>query len=415
MARRSLEDILAGSELDHILQQSKPGCELVHYDIQPAAQGLIGFLGDHLKVTLRVKRNETLEKIQLFIKTVPMYNKPKADFITENCFYEKEALIYKIIDEMDETDGNDSWSPKSLIHNDRVLAMLDLSVDGYKSLPVLEYFDRNHVLVTASAIARFHAAYANYVTKKSTELLDYNILDDYQLVATESVFKRCPVLYAAAKLTSTFIKEFLKVSDVYPNNLEEIVYDVFVKGSETLRERPDTLNVLLHRDLWTNNIMFKYKEEVPTRAILVDYQCVRYGPPAFDLMIFLYLTTSTNFRDLYEKEVFNHYFSVFTHNLDEPTRKRLEKYNYNLEAFLSLCEEARLFALVEALTIFPFVLMDPKTAQVTFDDPTTFTDLIEGDRSAPVMALARRNIKYRKRQVEVCEEFIKQYVNLKNT
>ncbi|OWR52167.1 hypothetical protein KGM_205690 [Danaus plexippus plexippus] len=344
-----------------------------------------------------------------------MYNKPKADFIKENCFYKKEALIYKIIDEMDETDGNNRWSPKSLIHNDRVLAMLDLSVDGYKSLPVLEYFDRKHVLVGTSAIARFHAAYANYVTKKSTELLEYNIMDDYQLLTTESVFKKCPILYAAAKLSSTFIKEFLKVSDVYPNNLEETVYDVFVKGSESLRERPDTLNVLLHRDLWTNNIMFKYSGEVPIRAILVDYQCVRYGPPAFDLMIFLYLTTSRSFRDLYEKEVFNHYFTVFTNNLNEPTRKRLQKYNYDLEAFLNLCEEARQFALVEALTIFPFVLMDPNTAQVTFDDPTTFTDLIEGDRSAPVMALARRSIQYRKWQLEVCEEFVKQYVNLKDT
>ncbi|KAI5637284.1 ecdysteroid kinase domain-containing protein [Phthorimaea operculella] len=154
-----------------------------------------------------------------------------------------------------------------------------------------------------------------------------------------------------------------------------------------------------------NNILF-----APGRAVIVDYQCVRYGPPTFDLMMMLCLCTTREFRDKHEKEVFHHYYSVFTKSLDAPTTQRLKEIGYDEEEFLRWCERARMLSLFYAVGIFPYVLMDPKTAARTFDDPETFRKLTDEDRSEPVIQYARNCQPYLDRQVQSTEEFIERYL-----
>jgi Ser/Thr protein kinase RdoA (MazF antagonist) len=57
-------------------------------------------------------------------------------------------------------------------------------------------------------------------------------------------------------------------------------------------------NIICHRDLWLNNILFKYDTSgKPEEVALVDFQIYRYCPPALDLTMFMYVTTTREFRE----------------------------------------------------------------------------------------------------------------------
>ncbi|XP_045448156.1 uncharacterized protein LOC123656532 [Melitaea cinxia] len=408
----NIQDILNEKQLEHILSKvAKPGAKIVGYDLKSASAGLVGFLGDHLRLKLYVKE-DLIKEIHLFIKSLPMNNQPKADFITQNSFNKREALLYKIFEEIDdETCDSNPWRPKAYIYTDNILVMPDLGAEGYKSYPSSKYLDKNHVMVTATSIARFHAAFANYETKKTVlENKPYNFFDEYGHVMTEPVFYDTPWLRAAAKLTSNLLKEFSTNSKCYPSDLEERLVDLYIRACDDIKYYEGTLNVLIHKDLWFNNILFRYSGDVATNAVLIDFQCMRFAPPAFDMMLFLHLTTTRSFRERHESEVLRHYYTVFSESLDDDTKRRMVSLNYDLENFLAWCEKARLFGMLLAAAIFPYSLMDPVTAKKTFDDPETFTYLLEVDRSVPVIEHAKESNVYRIKQLELSEEIVEKYL-----
>ncbi|XP_034832023.1 uncharacterized protein [Maniola hyperantus] len=411
---KKTEDILTEKELHHIVKQTTNQIyEIIDYHIRLASEdGLKGFVGDHFKMTINVKENDCMRKIHLFIKTLPLVNRPKADFIVENQFFNREALMFNLLEEMQEMGGQNSWYTKAFIHNDNVLVMPDLCEQGYKTYPVQRYLDKDHIFATVSAVALFHAAFAKYESKKKSEDHGYNFMDKYGDTVLEPPMSFGDTLWvkSGAKLTNNFLREFSSKQDQYPADLEAKLCELYIKGSNTLKEYKDTLNVIVHKDLWANNILFKYNGDEVTNAVLLDFQCIRYGPPEFDVMSLLYLTTSRDFRDRYENVLLRHYYSEFTDNVDELTKQRMRDLSYDEDAFLIWCEKARKFGMVVAIMIFPYCLMDPDAAQKVFDDPDTYIECMAVDRSAPVISHAWENSQYRNRQLEVCEEFVERFV-----
>lgn len=289
--------------------------------------------------------------------------------------------------------------------------MPDLAAEGYILHPLLQTLDLHHVLLTVTSIARFHAAFANYETNKSIELnRPYDFYREFGHIIKEPTFGDTPWVRTAAKLTADLINAF---STKYSNipDLEEQLAKLFIKACESLDVAEGMLNVIVHKDLWINNILYKYEgaSGEPTNALLIDYQCVRYGPPTFDLTSFLYLTTTRKFREEYESQVFKHYFDIFSGALEDATRKRLDAMGYDEEMFLSWCEKSRMFGAFEAIGICPTVLMDAKSAEKVFDDPETYMKICEEDRSGPVIEYAKNHSVYRKRNLEVSEEFVERY------
>nr|XP_026486493.1 uncharacterized protein LOC113393695 [Vanessa tameamea] len=411
---KSLEELLSAKQLQHILDRlAKSGAQLVSYDLKSATEGIAGFLGDHLRLTLHVKE-DFVRKIHLFVKSIPMSNQPKAEFITQNQFNKREALMFKLFEEMEGMEGTEDpypWRPKAYIYSENILVMPDLCAEGYKSFPAKKYLDKNHVMVALTSIARFHAAFFNYITKKTANgKRSYHFLDDCSHIMTEPIFIDSPWLHTAAKLTSKFLKELSINSKKYPDDLEGRLVEFYIKTCESLKVYEDTLNVIIHKDLWINNILFRYNGDLVTNAVLVDYQCTRFAPPAFDVMAFLYLTTSRKFRECYENEVLRHYYSVFFQSLDNNSKLRMESFKYNLDSFLDWCEKARMFGMVEAAAIFPYILMDPVKAQKTFDNPETYMEYMVEDRSGPVIEHARENDSYRNKQLELYEELVEKYI-----
>ncbi|CAG5045549.1 unnamed protein product [Parnassius apollo] len=407
-----VNDVFTKNQIHHILKRSLgvTTFQLIACDKRPAVIGMAGFLGDHFRVTLHVKANGFVEKIKLFVKCVPVCNAPKAEFINKNGYYKREMMAFKLFEEMHGAEGPNPWCAKAYLYNEGILVMPDLAVEGYRTFMNHEVLDLKHTLLTTASIARFNASFANYVTRRMLNDKSFDFNREYRNVLTEPTFCDSPWLRAAAKLTVNLLKAFSDKFDQYPRDLEPTLVKQFVYTCATLREYEGTLNVLLHKDLWVNNIMFKYNGDVPINALLIDFQCLRLGPPAFDLMVFLYLTTLRKFRERHEQEIFRHYFTIFSETVDDDTKNRLKELNYNFEVFVDWCERSRMFAILGAIGFFPYVLMDPKTAQKTFDDPDTYVKYCDEDRTEPVLAYCRESKVYMERQLEVNEEFVERYV-----
>lgn len=266
------------------------------------------------------------------------------------------------------------------------------------------------MLVTTASLARFHAAFTNYHSRRDRPGQPYSVLKDYGHIITESTFQPSLWLRASAKLTTNLLNTFSQKFTTEIPHLEEKLYEKFSEACSSLKEHENTLNVIIHKDLWANNIMFRYEKGLPANALLIDYQCIRYAPPAFDVMGLLYLTTSREFREVHEKKVLHYYYCVFFDSLDEASKRRLERLGYDRGEYLSWCERSRVMSMCLAIGILPYTLMDPLVAQKTFDDPDTFEDLLVEDRSEPVVAYAKQCAVYRDRQVELAEEFVERFI-----
>ncbi|XP_045773392.1 uncharacterized protein LOC123872851 [Maniola jurtina] len=407
--KKGVLDVLTEKQLHYIVaRMCEPGSQIISYDLKPACEeGLAGFLGEHFRMTLCVNESNFVRKIHLFVKIVPTRNKPKADFIEQNQFFKKEALVFQLLEHIQEVNCVKPWCTKAVIHNEKMLVMPDLSIHGYKTCSSQTYFDRNHVFVSATSLARFHAAFANYFTKRNQQKPDF--LEENGLII-EQEFSDSQWLLCAAKVTYNILIEFSSKAKHYPADLEEKLAQLYIQGYASLKNNGDTLNLVIHKDLWANNILFQYKNDVPINAVLIDFQLSTYAPPAFDLMSLLYLTTSNEFRDRYESEVLQTYYGVFSENLDDATKRRLQDLKYDFEGFLTWCKKARMFGMAQASATLPCVCMDPEVGKSTFDNPDTYMERLTENRFKPVVEHARENIQYRLKLLEVSEEFVGKYV-----
>lgn len=102
-----LEDILSEKQVHHVVKQAVGAdvWSLQEYEVRTAADGLAGFLGDHMRATLRVTVDGEEKNIHLFIKCIPMNNKPKAEFIENNGYFKRERYMFQVLEEIRDDNG----------------------------------------------------------------------------------------------------------------------------------------------------------------------------------------------------------------------------------------------------------------------------------------------------------------------
>lgn len=103
-------------------------------------------------------------------------------------------------------------------------------------------------------------------------------------------------------------------------NIEDTFYDRICATS--VRD-DNEFNVILHGDLWSNNIMFKYDDVTGDveDTVLVDFQICYYGPPALDVTYCLYTSSHNDVAELDWEMLVQHYY--------DELRATLTKLNYS--------------------------------------------------------------------------------------
>lgn len=104
--RSNLSDVFSEKQLSQIVKSSVgEGGKVIDGYVKPVADGIAGFLGDHFKVTLEVQVSGQVTCLHLFVKRLPVNNKPKAEFIDSQHFFRRERLIFELFEEFEDVGG----------------------------------------------------------------------------------------------------------------------------------------------------------------------------------------------------------------------------------------------------------------------------------------------------------------------
>lgn len=172
----------------------------------------------------------------------------------------------------------------------------------------------------------------------------------------------------------------------------ERIFDL-TRSSQTKR------NVVCHGDLWSSNLIFDQTDH----CRLVDFQMVRYLPPAHDLMLLLYYGADAEVRQKHEQRLIKHYYRIFTEALE---LNDFQGKVISFEELLQGVEELRLAALFTAVLFHPIVLMDTQTASKIMSDPVTNDAIFFGDRKSIVKEYMTKNPEYKKKIQDNVREFV---------
>jgi len=248
-----------------------------------------------------------MKKKKVLVKTMP---KTAARRNTFRCveFFRNEINFYsKIIPSFMEfqksTGANDLFVefPQCLAsycdgENDFIV-LEDINVYGYTAPNRQNYTDTDTCTLILQTLGRFHAVSLAFKDQKPEEF--------YKLVnCVEETYYREDLKNWYGDFLKIAINVALDaVEKCYPNSDYTLKTSKFL-SNKLFDEMISMINtkskfaVIGHGDCWRPNFLTKYDKSSikPEKAKIIDFQLARYGSPIFDIMFFIYNSTSQEQR-----------------------------------------------------------------------------------------------------------------------
>ncbi|XP_063891857.1 uncharacterized protein LOC110374784 [Helicoverpa armigera] len=382
-----------------------------NYSVQSASDKMLGFLAEYWKVRVLLSNRKVL---YFFIKAISRSNAAKANMVKELHLFDKEAYFYTEIKEKIEVPGLKPWAARLITALDDAMVFEDLSSIHYKLRNKFDRFDMAHTLQALKTLARFHASSIIYEEKKKEETPGgYTINDEYEqsldrggYTSTSDWFCQC--MYGALEA----IKSYSKYTEADINLIDSLWQGVWSTALSLSDFAPKQKNVICHRDLWNNNIMFHYTEAgenqpEPDDCILVDFQAIRYQPPAGDVMLLLCCNLDPTFREQNLRLFLDFYY--------EELGKILCNYNVNIASimsrddFLQSAEEQRQWGLILCACLIPQFWLDDDLTTEIFSDNAQFNEILSKNKGLFIKKMMESNVDYKQKVMEIFEEIADRY------
>ena len=234
--------------------------------------------------------------------------------------------------------------------------------------------DIAHVTATISTLAHFHGASWRWI---ETERLRTGLTNrkDFSLQEMQDLHNDTWFLGFCFKqifrLMRPMLRKFLenrKQSERLINRLDKFMKDkIFnIMKSMWTNMYSSKFDTILHGDLWTANILYKYNDMVePEKAIFVDFQQIDLGNPCRDIMSFIFTSTDSSFRANHMDSLLKHYFTIFRDYFCSSSRMSSCSY----EDFYGLYVENRKFEFSWALYMICIVLWPEVATGASVDIP----------------------------------------------
>ena len=230
---------------------------------------------------------------------------------------------------------------------------------GFVMFDKMRVLPLDHFLMTMTNLAHFHGRWLAYRWLGADGKLGEGAWSLDQFKGTLNTQKRPPKFIYNQLMNGTHktVKRILQLE-----GREEYLGKVDHFFKESVREQLDVMlgsvsspiDTLQHGDFWSNNIMFKYDDEGKVNdTILVDFQLINYGHPAYDVLYMLYISTDLDFRNAHIDQCLNTYWDVLVTYLDQFKPKGV---TYDRAAFDADIKEYKSIAFVMATTLLPNVL-----------------------------------------------------------
>ncbi|CAO1424018.1 unnamed protein product [Diamesa hyperborea] len=232
--------------------------------------------------------------------------------------------------------GDVKWCPECYFSRDDLMVFEDLKLEDYQILPMHYNLSMLHIHEALKSLAVFHATniiYEQTVLKPQGKTIG----DEFKtmLFETSYGYDNPWNMTGIRSLKTVALKKTKYGTDIKYKQLIEEHFINKVCNIFQLLENPqvNVPSVVCHRDLWKNNLMYKFAKtsdgnvdlNKPQHCILIDFQIARYLPITLDVIICI-LLPSRNY--LHENLSIKYYY--------EQLSIELQKHNINIEDLITL-------------------------------------------------------------------------------
>lgn len=311
-----MEPIISTEDCQNILNLEKKSEKLLSFFLQyqPKFNGLSSKIYE-LVIDCQY---ENAKKTKIYLAKTKNKSNIIYNVIKSARFFQKEKLyLSNLVPRFLYRGLDPHFAPKVFLFNDDLIVMENLMAQNYQQIFIENSFDLEHIRVALKTLAVFHSTGiiyeiclrnkngGKYDFLREHDLLNYDIysgknkyMNDYLECAKKSLCKLVPIVFGNKEIED-FVKK-LKKFDLTTNALK-ITHGI--------------KSTILHGDLKANNFLFKYHENKPTEAKLIDYQCLNYGPPTLDVLQLIFSNTRKHFRDEHMRDLLKFYHDTFTNLL----------------------------------------------------------------------------------------------------
>ncbi|XP_068633400.1 uncharacterized protein [Battus philenor] len=405
-------DLLNLSEIQTIVNQYEFS-KVVAWNIEDYSDKLVGYLGDHLRLRIRLNRDGIDKELKLFIKCMPRNNKWKAQYIEELTFFRKEyVMLSKLFKNFQDGEDTNRWRAKLLYIRQDLFVFEDVTEIGYVMPDYRLTMNYEQLSAVICTIAKFHAKSLIYEERKSKELnKTYRIWDEYSEYLTEPK-KSQSWRDTGAKAVIDFLKVFSKYKSQtdYMKYVEVVIPMLYDCAANLMKPRTECRNVVIHRDLWANNIFLKKLDNEQYHSLIIDFQTVLYCSPMLDLSSVIYFNTSRSFRDLNTDKLLEVYYAILS---DELKSVGIDVKNIiDKKTITKSYQQSIVFGITQAALIVPIIAMSDEARESSFENPESCEKVNTVSRSEEFIHLARNDEDYRKRVIELFDEISDRYIFL---
>ncbi|KAI5644285.1 ecdysteroid kinase domain-containing protein [Phthorimaea operculella] len=377
---------------------------------------MLGFLADYWKLKVAIKDDGKRKVLSYFIKAISRSNSSKADMVKEMNLFDKELQFYSVIKEVLDIPGLKPWSAKYVTALNDAIVFEDLNDLQYKLRNKHDRFDMAHTLQALRTLANFHAASIIFEENKKKELQTYTICDQFKDLADPGGYRDADPWFTQCKKGAL---EAIKIFSVYSKDnhtikmIESRWDDVWKSALDLGNVSSKHRNVICHRDLWNNNILFHYKkiddtaDQEPDDCLLVDFQATCIQPLVADVMLLLYCNLEPKFREENMTMFLNYYHQElrmvlcgFGVSIDQVLVK---------EEFFASAEQYRLWGLVLCACLIPQFWVDDELTTHIFGDSASFVEIMVKDKATFIKKMMQANPHYKKNVMAIFDEIVQRY------
>ncbi|XP_059621269.1 uncharacterized protein LOC132264937 [Phlebotomus argentipes] len=332
------------------------------YELKPVTKK-----GNHYaSVMVRIIVNYVVEatkhkRVSLILKTT--YDEKSNDaetvnFMKEFDVHSREMTMYRhILDGFHSLlatiNDNTVFSAKRYTEDISTNTMVfeDLLERGYSCPNRIERLDMNHAKLALGKLAKFHATSIIYREKNPQAYATFNraFLSRNTIDARDFCLKHYDSLLKVMSDWSGY--------EYYLDKLTKFRDNFVERGIDLCDPDLSDINVLLHGDFWSNNMMFKYDSaKNPIDVIFVDFQLPNWTTPAVDILYFIHTSMKEDLRMQKQDELVQYYYNILKKTL-------IDGYKYSgkfptLHEFQVHILKKSLQIFISAFIVQPIIVMD---------------------------------------------------------
>jgi len=241
-----------------------------------------------------------------------------------------------------------------------ILVMENVKKRGYVMFDKMRILPLDHMLLTMNDLAHFHGRWLVYrwlgqegrLGDQGWSLETFKASIDTQKRIPKLIYKQ--LINGTHKTVSKILQ--LEGKEDYLDRVDKF-FNVSVRRQldHFMGNVSSPIDTCCHGDFWSNNIMFKYDEDDKVeKTIMVDFQLINFGHPAYDVLYMLFISTDLEFREQHMEQCLHTYWNIL--NTDYLEKYKPKDVVYDEAAFKADIKVYKSIAFVLACTLLPNVL-----------------------------------------------------------